>query len=148
MKNTSMLKYLAFALVLYGMFIGSQFLLEYLSELNSVTYQWGRTIYVVMILTSMLIGLLLGIETLGRAASDEKGSWKINWQRFLILGIPALIIVINFILSLFGIPSLFFMFTIWYTLIKSEFVMMSSVILGYVLGSSFYRDESNHQASS
>ncbi len=144
MKKTPILKYLAFALVLYGLFIGSQFLMEHLSELNKSTYQWGRTIYVVMIFTSMLIGLLLGIENLGRPASNEKGSWKINWQRFLILGLPALIIIINFTLSLYGIPSLLFKFSKWYIFIKSEFIMMSSVILGYILGSSFYRDESSH----
>jgi hypothetical protein len=139
-----MLKYLATALVLYGLFIGSQFLLEYLSELNKVTYQWGRTIYVLMILTSMLIGVILGIENLGRTPSNEKCSWKLNWQRFLILGLPALIIVLNFTLSLFGIPSLLFKFSMWYIFIKTEFIMMISLILGYILGSSFYRDESSH----
>ncbi len=143
MKRTPMLKYLAFALVLYGLFIGSQFLIESLLKLYRMTYQGGRTVWCVMMLTSMLIGVLLGMENPWGTVSEKKGYWKINWQRFLIIGIPALVIIINFIIYLFGIPSFLLKFSIGNIITRSEFVMMNSLILGYTLSSSFYRDESS-----
>jgi len=88
--------------------------------------------------------VLLGIEKFLTATSKQEGSWKINWYRLLILGVPAFIIVGNFVFSFSGISNPIYKVIKWTFLIKSEFIVSSSFILGYVLGSSLYKGESSH----
>ena len=142
MKNKKAFKYLAYSLLLYGVFFGGELLLYHLRKVYSVTFEGAFLGFGVMTLTPLLMGLLLGIESSLMAASKQKGFWKINWYRLFILGVPALIIIVNFVLGLLGISTPMYKFSQWPILIKPEFIRLSSLILGYVLGSSFFKE--NH----
>lgn len=144
MKNNQALKYLAFAVLFYGLFFGGELLLEHLRKAYSVTYEGIYLIMGVMIFVPLLIGLLLGIEKSLLAVSKQKGFWKVNWHRLLILGVPALLIIANFVLSFLGICNLIYKFCSWPIFIKTEIIMPSSLIMGYVLGSSFVRETSDN----
>jgi len=140
LKNNRIIKYLAFSLLVYGGLLGGELLLDHLSKMYSVTYEGIFWVFGVMILTPLFIGLLLGLEK--SLSSKQKGLWKINWYRLIILGIPALMIIVNFVLSFLGIANLMYKLSKWTILIKPELIMPISLILGYVFGSSFFRE--NH----
>lgn len=140
MNSKKVFGYITFSALVYGLFIGGELLLDHLRKVYSVTYEGIFWMLGVMILAPMIIGLLLGIENFLLAIPEQKGLWKVHWYRLLVVGLPAFIIIVNFVLSFLGFSTPMYQFSNWPILIAPEFIMSISLILGYILGSSFFRD--------
>lgn len=123
------LKQLIYRIVLYAILISGYFIIELLVRYSPATR--NITFALILVTIPLLIGMMLGIESLLKLKDDKYN----NWFRFMTLGLPAflfILLILMFNLSCISIPVN--KFTI--VLFNEKFFTINALIVGYVLGSS------------
>lgn len=86
------------------------------------------------VIFSMFMGLLLGVPDL-IARTKLSGTWRIDWLRFVIIGIPALTITTSHLLYFSPIGNFVYPILLPWNY-NNLAVIISGVIFGYILISS------------
>ncbi|KNF07368.1 hypothetical protein CLPU_18c00500 [Gottschalkia purinilytica] len=134
MKNSlSLLKvYVAYSLALMVYIVISSNILHMLEVLASNTYNAFITIPG-NIVVSLLFGVILGTESFVKERR-KSGKWKLNKEKFLLVGLPPLIFTTLISFTGLDIPS----FNIFGTLSSTN---LSMILLGFILITSFHKDQ-------
>ncbi len=137
MKPEKMIKYLVYALVLFGFLLSSQHVIKEFRRMASITYNTYPFIYV-SIFSSILMGVLIGLEVLLKEAG-KGGRWKIDAEKLLFLGLPSLYFTFKSFIPLpvfsRALPLPFLPH------VNPETISIVAIILGYALVTSFYKKE-------
>ena len=135
MKQEKIIRYLVYAFVLFGFLLLSQHVVKEFRRIASITYNTYPYIYV-SIISSILIGVLIGLEMLLREAR-KRGTWKIHAEKLLFLGLPSFYFTFNSLISLPFFPHQVSLPSLPY--INPETTPIAAIILGYTIGTSFYK---------
>jgi hypothetical protein len=132
MKKT--IKYLIYTIALFAYILISQYFLLYLQK-KMATFSFSPVIYLITIfVVYLLLGALLGIEYFFKNKAKE-GSWQINLEKLLLIGIPALA---------FSYIPLYIKLQQWLHIPINESnqaYIICTIILGYTIITSFERKE-------
>jgi hypothetical protein len=108
-------------------------------------HNWLNVMLLYFVLCFFL-GVLLGIEYFIKKYI-QKGKWKIDRTRLIIIGTPLLFLSVSFLLiSPYGFfPNVIFTHTVIFLLIDNKIFIdkilsFSQIILGYIFITSFYKD--------
>jgi len=145
MKMKICLKYLVYIMLISFMVFGGRYVLV-LYQNNMQNFAWGSlSVYIFNILMLVIfgaIGAALGFENLLIEAKKE-GTWKINFYKIVILGVPSLYFSltyciyycnIDFIRNILSYPAAYL-----FAKNTNIFIGMFQVILGYSIITSFYK---------
>ena len=135
MKQEKIIRYLVYAFVLFGFLLLSQHIVKEFRRIASITYNTYPYIYV-SIISSILIGVLIGLEMLLREAR-KRGTWKIHAEKLLFLGLPSFYFTFNSLISLPFFPHQVSLPSLPY--INPETTPIVAIILGYTISTSFYK---------
>ena len=124
----------AMGVLLYGLSVSDRFV-------KAHEYSWTGhyslyTTFILQFIIYCVAGMTFGLEKL-LSESKQKGRWRINLTKLLILGIPSFLIGIYIILyyTLPFIPPFISLVFINFSL----FVNFMQMIFGYTLVTSFYK---------
>lgn len=145
MKMKMCLKYLIYIFLLSFVIFGGRYILV-LYQNNFQNLAWGISgVYmfnIVMLVIFGIIGAVLGIENL-IIETKKEGTWKINFYKILILGVPSLYFSLTYIISYCSINFInsVLSYPASYLLDKNTniFIGIFQVILGYSIITSFYK---------
>jgi len=133
-----LLKYLSYALILLGYAVATSILLYEIKMEGSKSYQY-TTFWIAHFFTYVFVGVLLGLSV-ASCQWKKTGKWKINAEKLLCLGLPALFfasIYLNYgYLSHLPILARFAGRVIS---MGAGFIEIAQAVFGYVLVTSFYR---------
>ena len=139
MKGKTWLRYLFYIfLTILVVYFKGYFENLYANEIKkNFKVEWYMLISTALITAA--IGVALGLEHLWIQAK-EKGRWRMNGGRFIILGIPALYLSSMYIIS--NIPNMNGLAWPVYKIFgNASFISIFQIIFGYVLITSFYKSE-------
>ncbi|MDV4150744.1 hypothetical protein R0131_07825 [Clostridium sp. AL.422] len=129
MKSRSWRKYIIYLILIVGLYITGTLLLEMHYDRAAITFMYNYwLITLIRIIFYGGIGVVLGLDGFLIELKRE-GKWKFNIPKLIILGIPSLIFSIPYIVILVPISNSF-----------SNIFTISSIILGYTLISSLYKE--------
>ncbi|RJX28280.1 MAG: hypothetical protein C4554_02630 [Dethiobacter sp.] len=134
-KFEKMIRYFFYALVLFGFLLTSQHVIKGFRNMAAMTYNTYPLIYVT-IFSAMLMGALIGLETLLREAG-KRGKWKVNAEKLLFLGLPSLYFTFK---SFIPLPVFLRASTPpFLPQINPETISIAAIVFGYALSTSFYK---------
>lgn len=139
MKNNSWIKniiYLILILILFA--IGVLLLTNYKFQTQR-TFEYNL-IYITFIIIIFFggIGVVLGVDNHNLSLKKE-GVLKVDKSKLLILGIPSFIFSMTYIWGYLGLANI--IPDIFSYLIQNDYiVIISSIIFGYTIASSLYKD--------
>lgn len=130
MKSRSLGKYLIYLIFIIGLYIIGTLLLDkcYAEARRTFIYNYWL-VAIIKIIFYGGIGAVLGVDSFLVELKSE-GTWKLDIPRLIILGIPSLILLIPYMMIL--IPFLSF---------YSSVFTISSIVFGYTMISSIYKEE-------
>lgn len=139
MKIKSWLKYLIY-IVLIGLFVYFNCFMEVaFRKKMSETFKVEAYIFVIMALTTVAVGVVLGSEYF-LTQMKESGKWKVNIPKLVVLGIPSLYLSAFYIIALSEnaapilVTPIFRLFHL-----TTSFIPLFQIVFGYVLITSFYK---------
>lgn len=127
------LKYFLYAIALIAYLLAAQYLVELLQRNAAATFEpfWYITVHYIVYL---ILGAALGIEHIANNRK-KKGPWKFNYAKLLFAGIPILIFNLT--------AYLYFKFQLPVYLINRRYVDVTTLILGYLIATCFYKENGN-----
>ena len=126
--------YLLYAVLLFGYLFLASYLAMALTRYNSEHFDIARLIVLVVPVSYIMFGCLLGLEQLVRQIRNS-GAWSVAAVRLIFLGLPSL--YVSFYWSLYFIgPVRKAVLPIW---MPQQFFAMAAVVCGYVLITSFHK---------
>lgn len=141
MNKKSLIRYLVYLVLIFTMI----YLRDYVGGLANEHFKREFRIDFYLVAISMLItigiGLVLGLEHFINERSKE-GTWKINYTKIIILGLPSLYFSLTYFLAYSN--NEYLQNIIAFTFLKlmihgSGYVSLFQLILGYVIITSFYK---------
>ncbi|MEH6939302.1 hypothetical protein V7056_15870 [Bacillus sp. JJ664] len=130
------LKYIGFLILLYGVSIGCLYINNHIHKIAAETYDYSDYILILSFLY-VPIGLCLGLPRL-LDEWKQKGNWKINVTKLIVLGIPALYFS-GYMYIHYHIPFLQLWNSVAVELLQVKSTILSNIILGYILITSFHK---------
>ncbi|WMJ81019.1 hypothetical protein RBU49_01835 [Clostridium sp. MB40-C1] len=139
MKNNSCIKNIIYLILIVVLFtVGVLLLTNYKFQLQR-TFE-HNLVYITFIIIIFFggIGIVLGLDN-HNVLLKKEGTLKVDKPKLLILGIPSFIFSTAYIWGYLGlgniIPNIFL-----YLIENDYIVVISSIILGYTVTSSFYKN--------
>ena len=148
MKLKQWAKYLIYIVVIYFALVLRSHLLELQKLYVGQTYRFTDFQPMMYLLAAtvivMLIGALLGLDQF-LAQRKKVGKWRVNWPKLILLGVPSL--VLSLYLFVFFTPFINALMPLyaWVTTYNYDFMAIFQLILGYVIITSFYREDPSIQ---
>ena len=142
MKILKWLKYLIYIVVIYFAVVGRGYLVNWYSAYAGQTYNYVNLRLLTIVLTTALIGALLGLDHL-LIHRKRPGKWKVNWPKLILLGVPSLVFsMFNFLWSPVLINILNALMPLFRpAMYDGGFIAIFQLILGYAIITSFYKKE-------
>ncbi|MBH1939735.1 hypothetical protein I5677_02355 [Mobilitalea sibirica] len=145
MKIKLWLKYLCYIVLIFAILFVEANITRKLSYVMSRTWDGKYGLYIVLVRMAfnVLLGLLLGIETLLKEVKRE-GKWNINLPKLILMGIPLFYFSFSYLFGYINIP--FVQNVIAYpafklVLFENNLITILQLILGYVIITSLYKEE-------
>lgn len=135
--TNKLLKYIAFAILLFGIYLCSFYLNFKSLTAGANHYDFSRYVWIASLIY-IPIGLCLGIPRL-MGQKKKSGNWKLNIFQLIFIGIPALYFS-SYLLIYAHLPSLQLRGVIANAILQSKASSIASVILGYTLITSLYKE--------
>lgn len=145
----SWVKYLVYLLII-ALFIGlGDYFLRYIQDISQ------KTAYLnVFLLTFTMIifyggfGVILGLDGLLNEKNKD-GIWKVRIPKMIILGIPSLYISLSYIIYYSSIIVIQYLARPLQLILlrNSKIVILTQILLGYVVITSFFKEKSDEKAS-
>lgn len=94
----------------------------------------------------ILLGVILGVDYIFKEIKKE-GTWKINWSKIILIGLPSAYLVACLLALWFNINIIVPPFI--YNLLKTNISVSEAidVLLGYTIISSFYKVKTDNHIS-
>lgn len=141
MKARSWLKYLGYLLLFIGV-IWLKSVAESVFQMDySTTYKFNHLLYAVIILTTVIAGALLGLESLLKELKKE-GRWRVNLPKIILLIIPSLICSLFYIIAMIdnNITGIILYPIYNFFGMSDSFVTIFQITLGYSLITFMYKE--------
>lgn len=140
-----MLKKIGFYLLYLLSFLFIIFLIAYMQNVifnyKKQNLNYNISYFIISIILGIVIGLLLGMEKF-IIEFRKTGSWKINYPKIIILGLPMLFFSFILIFYFKNLLPYFFNILVINLYGNSLFLyLIFSITLGYTILSSFYKVE-------
>ncbi|MDF2540750.1 MAG: hypothetical protein K0S47_468 [Herbinix sp.] len=106
------------------------------------TFHMNLYLLSAIVLINVLLGSLLGLEYLVKEIRSE-GTWKINFPKFILLGLPSLYCSIGIFSIYFPNKFLLYFFTkpLWSLLTYDVNILsLFQLMFGYIVVTSFYKE--------
>lgn len=129
-------RYFLYAFIIFGTVLIISYIDLKIYLLVNESYRFWEWMWVRQFLylpVGMALASPIFIENLSKT-----GVWKVNYKKLLILGLPALYLTVYIVLHFAGLSKVW---VPWFTLGGNQLYKVGSVILGYVIVSSFYKVE-------
>ncbi len=139
MSVSRAIKYLAYAIVLFGYLILSGSVLMSVKIATLYAFHPWPYYYLTYYLIQILFGVLLGLEQLIRQFR-QAGYWRINVEKAVFLGLPSLALY-TFYLLYFGQVIIGSGFLMQHLMTDTWLQGYAGVVLGYVLATVFQKSE-------
>ena len=143
-KNTKF--YITYIIMILCYIIGSSIILSKMKFYAEKTYNPFISVTISLV-SSVLLGILLGLEYLFKEKSKD-GKWKINGAKFIILGLPCLLVLLwgwgpILIMQLFSMSNIKIIerpFLINTLFNNNTSIIFLAILVGWVLTTSFYKE--------
>jgi len=141
MSATRSIKYLAYAILLFGYLILSGSVRTSIQNAATTTFHPWPYVFIIYNLIQILFGVLLGLEQLIRQFR-QGGHWYINVEKAVFLGLPPLALYSIYMLY-FGqvIPAIGSGFFMREVMLDTWLQSYAGVVLGYALATVFQKSE-------
>lgn len=141
MKAKVWIKYFVYLLLIIGAIKLKGFIEIIFQNQYNKTYQFNHLLYAVIILATVLVGVIIGLDSFLRE-TEKEGIWKVNLPKIIFVILPSLIVSLFYIIAMISnnFVNLVLMPVYKFFGSNDSFTTMFQLILGYSLITVMYKE--------